>query len=97
MVQAIVANKIVPGVLDWYLARTDYASQQHDGKANHDQPDNFWRPPDNEWDHGAHGAFDARAQVSSPQLWLGMHRGALVGSPTSAILSAAAIIESDMV
>ena len=30
-VEAIVANKIAPGLLDHYLARTGYDSQQHDG------------------------------------------------------------------
>jgi NAD(P)-dependent dehydrogenase (short-subunit alcohol dehydrogenase family) len=72
-VQAIITNKIAPGLLDHYLARTGYSSQQYDGQANHDRPDNLWEPVDKDVDHGAHGAFDPRAQDTSPELWLATH------------------------
>jgi len=72
-VEAIVANKIAPGLLDHYLARTGYDSQQHDGAEDPNRPDNLWQPVPG--DHGAHGAFDARASDWSPQLWTSEHRG----------------------
>jgi NAD(P)-dependent dehydrogenase (short-subunit alcohol dehydrogenase family) len=72
-VEAIVANKIAPGLLDRYLARTGYDSQQHDGAEDPNRPNNLWHPVPG--DHGAHGAFDARASDSSPQLWTTEHRG----------------------
>jgi NAD(P)-dependent dehydrogenase (short-subunit alcohol dehydrogenase family) len=72
-VEAIVANKIAPGLLDRYLARTGYDSQQHDGAEDPNRPNNLWHPVPG--DHGAHGAFDARANDSSPQLWTSEHRG----------------------
>src|SRR5438874_2522717 len=71
-VKAIVANKIAPGLLDHYLARTGYDSQQYDGPEDHNRPDNLWQPVPG--DHGAHGAFDARASNWSPQLWTSQHR-----------------------
>ena len=71
-VKAIVANKIAPGLLDHYLARTGYQSQQHDGPGDPNRPNNLWEPVPG--DHGAHGCFDARAQKWSPQLWTSEHR-----------------------
>ena len=72
-VEAIVANKIAPGLLDRYLARTGYDSQQYDGPEDPNRPNNLWRPVPG--DHGAHGAFDARATDWSPQWWTSEHRG----------------------
>jgi len=62
-------------LLDRYLARTGYDSQQHDGPEDPNRADNLWQPVPG--DHGAHGCFDARAQKSSPQLWTSEHRGLL--------------------
>jgi NAD(P)-dependent dehydrogenase (short-subunit alcohol dehydrogenase family) len=71
-VKAIIANKIAPGLLDHFLARTGYDSQQYDGPEDPNRPDNLWQPVAG--DHGAHGAFDARASKWSPQLWTSEHR-----------------------
>jgi len=71
-VKAIIANKIAPGLLDHILARTGYDSQQYDGPEDPDRPDNLWESVPG--DHGAHGAFDARARSWSPQLWFSEHR-----------------------
>jgi NAD(P)-dependent dehydrogenase (short-subunit alcohol dehydrogenase family) len=69
---AIVANKIAPGWLDHFLARTGYDSQQYDGPEDPNRPNNLWEPLAG--DHGAHGDFDARAKTFSPQLWTSEHR-----------------------
>src|SRR5207249_10782530 len=58
-VGAIVVNKFVPGLLDQYLARFGYDSQQYDGREDRHRPDNLWEPVDKEKDHGAHGHFDS--------------------------------------
>jgi NAD(P)-dependent dehydrogenase (short-subunit alcohol dehydrogenase family) len=71
-VAVIIANKFVPGLLDHYLARSGYDSQQYDGAEDPNRPDNLWQPVPG--DHGAHGAFDARARSWSPQLWTSEHR-----------------------
>jgi Short-chain alcohol dehydrogenase of unknown specificity len=71
-VKAIVANKIVPGALDYYLGRTGYASQQTSEPENPNRPDNLWEPLAG--DHGAHGDFDNCAQPESYELWADLNR-----------------------
>ena len=70
-VKAIVGNKLVPSMGDRYLARTGYDSQQYDGPADPNRPDNLWKPVPG--DHGAHGDFDDRAQERSLELWAETH------------------------
>jgi NAD(P)-dependent dehydrogenase (short-subunit alcohol dehydrogenase family) len=74
-VEAIVGNKIAPGLLDHYLARTGYESQQTDEPADPNRPNNLWEPLPG--DHGAHGVFDDRSSGHSLQLWANTHRGLL--------------------
>ncbi|HLJ98846.1 MAG TPA: hypothetical protein VKU39_02940 [Streptosporangiaceae bacterium] len=59
----VLANKVVPGLLDRYLAWTGYGSQQTGEREHLDRPDNLWQPQDEltGTDHGAHGEFDDRA------------------------------------
>jgi NAD(P)-dependent dehydrogenase (short-subunit alcohol dehydrogenase family) len=71
-VGAIVVDKIAPGLLDRYLARTGYDSQQYDGTEDPNRSDNLWQPVPG--DHGAHGAFDSRARRCTAQLWASEHR-----------------------
>ncbi|HJT57708.1 MAG TPA: SDR family oxidoreductase [Ktedonobacteraceae bacterium] len=75
----IQGNKILPAFGDWYLSKTGYKSQQTDQPANPNRPNNLWEPVDGKGggDHGAHGAFDAKAMNRSWQLWADMHRGVL--------------------
>src|SRR4051812_48971992 len=56
---ALVGNKIAPSLLDHYLGRTGYDSQQTGEPEDPDRPNNLWRPLPG--DHGAHGSFDNRA------------------------------------
>ncbi|HEV2116270.1 MAG TPA: SDR family oxidoreductase [Terriglobales bacterium] len=71
-VQAIAGNKLAPGLLDYYLARTGYKAQQHDGREDPHRPNNLWQPVPG--DHGAHGAFDRGARDYSVEWWLDSHR-----------------------
>ena len=71
-VAVISINKLAPGLLDYILARTGYDSQQYDGAEDPNRPNNLWQPVPG--DHGAHGAFHARARSWSPQLWTSEHR-----------------------
>ncbi|GIJ26412.1 short-chain dehydrogenase [Micromonospora qiuiae] len=75
-VLTILGNRIAPGLLDRYLARTGYKSQQTDRPADHDRPNNLWHPLDGPGghDYGAHGGFSARSHSRSPQAWLSRHR-----------------------
>lgn len=72
----LVANRIVPALLDRYLARTGYRSQQTDEPADTDRSGNLWRPRDDApgRDYGAHGEFDGKAHRIDPQLALSRHR-----------------------
>jgi hypothetical protein len=71
---AIVGNKALPALGDWYLARTGYAAQQTSEPERPDRPANLWEPVDDDNDFGAHGRFDARAHGGSWQMWLTTHR-----------------------
>src|SRR5438105_12965698 len=64
----IIANKIAPAVLDYYLARTGYHSQQYDGPEAQHRPDNLFVPVPGH--HRAHGGFDARAKSSGAHWWI---------------------------
>jgi NAD(P)-dependent dehydrogenase (short-subunit alcohol dehydrogenase family) len=75
----IMANAVAPGLLDRYLAKTGWSSQQTPDPRPEDQPINLWAPVDATADHGAHGAFDGQSHTRSPQLWATQHRGLLAG------------------
>lgn len=78
----LLGDKFAPGLLDRYLARTGYRSQQTGGRDGHQRPSNLWDPVDGVQgeDHGAHGSFDRRATRRSGQLWLSQHHGSTVGA-----------------
>jgi NAD(P)-dependent dehydrogenase (short-subunit alcohol dehydrogenase family) len=69
----LVANAVAPGLLDRYLARTGFKSQQTSQPNPPDAPVNLWEPADRNRDYGAHGRFDDRSHARSPQAWLSRH------------------------
>lgn len=71
-VKAILGNKVLPGILDHYLADVGYDAQQTDEPVSPDRPANLFEPVPG--DHGAHGEFDSRAGEASLQLWETTHR-----------------------
>lgn len=75
---AIVGNRVMPRLLDHYLARMGYRSQQTGAPEDPDRPNNLWEPI--EGDFGAHGRFDAIARTRSRQIWMSEHRDALAGA-----------------
>jgi NAD(P)-dependent dehydrogenase (short-subunit alcohol dehydrogenase family) len=66
----IMAQKFAAPLLDQYLARTGYNSQQTDEREIPGRPNNLWQPVDQlpGSDQGAHGRFDDRAKSRSVQL-----------------------------
>jgi short-subunit dehydrogenase len=86
----IAGNKLLPGLGDWYLAKTGYASQQTDKAVARDRPDNLYEPVPG--DHGAHGIFDEQSHEKSPQLWATEHLGLLALAGGVGLLAAAALI-----
>ncbi len=74
-VATTIGQRLVPALLDRYLAKSGYSSQQTKLPARANRPSNLWEPVDDDAisDHGAHGTFDQRAITRSPQLWLSQH------------------------
>ncbi|HEX4739572.1 MAG TPA: SDR family oxidoreductase [Allosphingosinicella sp.] len=71
-VEAIWGNKIASPLLDDYLARTGFKSQQDPEPVSPDRKDNLFEPVPG--DHGAHGRFDAEAVDDSAELWVSTHK-----------------------
>ncbi len=90
-VQAILGNRAAPGLGDRVLAASGYDAQQTGEPEDPARPDNLWHPVPG--DHGAHGAFDARARGSSAQLWATTHRAVTL----AAVAAAAAAIAYGLV
>jgi len=70
--KAILGSKIIPGLLDRYLARVGYESQQTDLPIDTGRPNNLYDPLPG--DYGARGRFDAAAHEFSFQLWANQRR-----------------------
>jgi NAD(P)-dependent dehydrogenase (short-subunit alcohol dehydrogenase family) len=83
----LIANAIAPGLLDRYLAKTGYKSQQRPDANPAGAPENLWEPVDGPRgvDHGAHGSFDERSHTQSPQAWLSRHHGVTAAIATAAV------------
>jgi NAD(P)-dependent dehydrogenase (short-subunit alcohol dehydrogenase family) len=66
-VATIVGNRLASGLLDRYLARTGFDSQQTQEPEDPDRGGNLWDPLDEKTDHGPHGRFGDRAKPRSLQ------------------------------
>ena len=88
---AIEGNKVFSSLMDRYLARHGYDSQQTDEPVEPDRQDNLWEPLPG--DRGAHGDFGDRSSGFSLHLWLNTHRAWLavatgVAAVTCSLLAA---------
>jgi NAD(P)-dependent dehydrogenase (short-subunit alcohol dehydrogenase family) len=92
-VGTLIGDKFAPGLLDRYLARTGFSSQQTDADRPEDQPANLWNPADGPdgHDHGAHGRFDDQAKTRSYQLWASQHHGLLAAAAGALLATGAAV------
>lgn len=77
-VKAILATRLIPGLLDHHLAQSAYDGQHTDEPIDPNRHDNLYVPAPR--DFGAHGRFDARSQTESAQLWFATHRWTTVGA-----------------
>jgi short-subunit dehydrogenase len=75
-VEATLGEKVIPGLLDRYLANAAWNGAMLDKPADPNKPNNFWEPVPG--DHGAHGQFDSMSRGFSIQLWATKHRMALL-------------------
>ncbi|MFG3335082.1 SDR family oxidoreductase [Streptomyces tendae] len=93
-VATLLGQKLAPGLLDRYLARTGYDGQQTDRPVDPSRPVNLWKPPDDTApdDYGAHGIFDDEAHPRSVQFWISRNRRplALATAVTGAVAAALA-------
>jgi NAD(P)-dependent dehydrogenase (short-subunit alcohol dehydrogenase family) len=89
-VGTLIADKLMPGVLDRYLARTGYDSQQTPQRRDPRQPRNLWEPADEDVDFGAHGNFDDRSTRRAPQLWASQHHGLIAAAAGAGLAALAA-------
>ncbi|HWU88003.1 MAG TPA: SDR family oxidoreductase [Kofleriaceae bacterium] len=72
-VEAVFGQKLAPGYADRYLARHGFEAQSTDRPRDPARPSNLFEPVPG--DHGARGAFDARARehdlIAPATTWLG--------------------------
>jgi NAD(P)-dependent dehydrogenase (short-subunit alcohol dehydrogenase family) len=85
-IQAVWGQKVIPGLLDRYLARMAWDGQMYDGARDPDAPVDLYEPVPGH--QAAHGAFDGRAADRSPALWAMTHRGALATGLAGAVAAA---------
>lgn len=69
--KAILGQRVIPGLLDWYLAKTAFKGQKTDKAPPPRGPGNLFDVVPG--DPGTHGIFDAEAKSRSPLLWVRMH------------------------
>jgi NAD(P)-dependent dehydrogenase (short-subunit alcohol dehydrogenase family) len=85
----ILANRVAPALLDRYLAKTGFDSQQTSEPESPRAPQNLWQPVDSPpgEDYGAHGEFDDKAHPRSAQLFLSHHpvAASAAGAATAAV------------
>jgi NAD(P)-dependent dehydrogenase (short-subunit alcohol dehydrogenase family) len=89
----LAANAIAPGLLDRYLGRTGFSSQQTSAPQDPNAPVNLWKPadgPDGK-DFTADGVFGDRSHDRDPQLWASQHHGAVGALAGAAVVAAAAL------
>jgi NAD(P)-dependent dehydrogenase (short-subunit alcohol dehydrogenase family) len=90
----LIANAVAPGILDRYLARTGFDSQQASDPRAPDQPANLWEPADGPdgRDFGAQGRFDDQSKARSAQLWASHHHGVTAAIGLGLVGGAAALV-----
>ena len=71
-VQAILANRIAPGLIDKYLAKAGYTGQLTEKLLPANAPVNLYEAVPG--DYGAHGRFDAKARSGSWEMFTDRHR-----------------------
>jgi NAD(P)-dependent dehydrogenase (short-subunit alcohol dehydrogenase family) len=89
-VATLLGQKLAPALLDRYLARTGFDSQQTGQEVPlGSRPDNLFEPVDRAGsaDHGAHGIFDDRSHQRSAQLWASHHPAVTGALAAGAVLA----------
>jgi NAD(P)-dependent dehydrogenase (short-subunit alcohol dehydrogenase family) len=74
----LAGNAVLPGVGDYYLAKTGYESQLTDEPDDPNRPNNLYEPLPG--DYGAHGRFDNKSTYRCEQWWVTKNRGWLAAA-----------------
>lgn len=95
-VKAILGNRLVPGILDHYLADAAWDGQLADRPEVAPEEDNAFTPVDS--DHGAHGLFDSREKQpglldrTSERLGVAGMQAAMMATGLAAVVAATAAV-----
>jgi len=92
-VQAILGQKVIPGLLDRYLARTAWDGQFADEPNRHKGRDILFSPLPG--DPGMHGPYRDRERGADFQMWLRTHRRGALGSVVSAAVLGLALLRRE--
>jgi len=71
-VKAILANRIAPGLVDWYLAKAGYSGQLTHQPTSPTAPANLFEPVPGHY--SAHGRFDAESRDWSWEMFTNRHK-----------------------
>ncbi|MGB3895164.1 SDR family oxidoreductase [Mycolicibacter sinensis] len=91
-VATLLAQKVAAPLLDRYLARTGYDSQQTSEYIDGTAVQNLWEPMDAATDHGAQGVFNGSSHAHSPQIWASGHAGLVAGAATALGVAGAGVL-----
>ena len=89
-VQAILANRIAPGLIDWYLAKVGYSGQLTDETLPPNAPANLFEAVPG--DYGAHGRFDSSSKTRSWEMFTDRHRTAFWAAAGIGLLTGAHLL-----
>jgi NADP-dependent 3-hydroxy acid dehydrogenase YdfG len=92
-VAAIIGQKFIPGLLDKYLGRTGYKSQQIASEPRDpNAPNNLYEYVPGI--HSARGKFDDRSTRTSAEVFVSLHRHWFAGAALAAVGAGAALLMS---
>jgi NADP-dependent 3-hydroxy acid dehydrogenase YdfG len=90
-VEAIVGQRLFPGLLDLYLGETGYKSQQIQSEPRDpNAPDNLYNYVPGK--HSARGKFDDSSKRTSAEVFLELHRGWFVAGAAVLAIAGAAVL-----
>jgi hypothetical protein len=92
-VATLIANRVAPALLDRYLARTGYDSQQTSALAVRGRSDNLFGAEDSDegHDYGARGVFSGRSHERSMQMWVSHHARQVAAATAAAAIAGGAV------
>jgi NAD(P)-dependent dehydrogenase (short-subunit alcohol dehydrogenase family) len=89
-VYTILGEKLAPGLVDRYLAKTAVSSQLTEPKVDPPREGNLFEPSSE--DQGTHGRYDEQAHAHSVQYFLTKHRRSTLGALTAVAGGAVAAV-----